>query len=226
MRVKFMKDNAEILSASSLVIDEPRELKGKWHSLLSSDSLALEIGCGAGAFIRQMSQRDTDIGWVGLERIGSVLAKAVLRYNREHADAPVQEAPENLRLICGDANFLSEYFEFGEVDRIYLNFSDPWPKKHHAKRRLTSEHFLNSYLKVLNPDGFLQMKTDNDDLFAFSLESLKECGWTVLEFSDDLHHSDLLPDNIMTEYEIKFSSAGKNIHYLKAIPPRRPIENA
>ncbi|MBQ7915800.1 MAG: tRNA (guanosine(46)-N7)-methyltransferase TrmB, partial [Firmicutes bacterium] len=122
-------------------------------------------------------------------------------------------------VVRGDAHDLLEYFAPGEVDRIYLNFSDPWPKERHAKRRLTSTKFLPIYKTILKQGGILQMKTDNDNLYAFSLETLKNEGWTIIRQSADLHNSPYVEGNVMTEYETHFHELGKNINYFQALPP-------
>ena len=149
-----------------------------------------------GRFIGEMAARHPEQGWIGLERIGSVLARGVKRLEAagEGEDRP------NLRFVLGDAAELGEIFQEGELSRVYLNFSDPWPKERHAKRRLTAPTYLDIYRKILTEDGILQMKTDNEILFDFSLARLQEKGWQILGQCRDLHGSVILPENVMTEY--------------------------
>lgn len=216
MRIRYLKNTDEILQSSSFVIDAPTPLKGRWISAIPGaafkEGLCLEIGCGKGQFIRDMARRHPDMLWIGDEKIATILARASGNLD--------EEIDHNVRLIWWDAEKLDEIFEPGEIDRLYLNFSDPWPKDRHAKRRLTSERFLPIYARLLAQDGWLQFKTDNDDLFDFSVASFQNHGWQILEISDDLHQSPYASGNVMTEYEQNFASMGKNIHYLKAIPPR------
>lgn len=218
MRIRYLKNTDQILQSSLSVIDDPASYKGQWRTAFDgaadSEELCLEIGCGKGQFIREMGRKHPELLWIGDEKISTILARA-----SGNLDA---EIDRNVRLICWDAEKLEEIFEPGEIDRIYLNFSDPWPKERHAKRRLTSERFLLLYARLLSPNGFLQFKTDNDALFAFSVESFHNHGWQIVELSDDLHQSPYVEGNVMTEYEQNFVSLGKNIHYLKAIPMRSP----
>ncbi len=219
MRIRYLKNTEEILHNSSFVIDDPVPLKGQWMKAIpgaeNKAGLCLEIGCGKGQFIRDMARKHGEMLWIGDEKIGTILARASGNLD--------EEIDQNVRLICWDAEKLDEIFAPGEIDRLYLNFSDPWPKDRHAKRRLTSERFLPIYARLLSQEGWLQFKTDNDDLFAFSVESFRNHGWQILEISDDLHQSPYVEGNVMTEYEQNFVNLGKNIHYLKAIPSRESL---
>ena len=152
----------------------------------------------------ELARRNPDINYLGMERYESVLYRGLQK---------LEENPmPNLRLLCEDAALLPDFFEKGELDRIYLNFSDPWPKDRHAKRRLTSRQFLERYDKVLKDDGQIEFKTDNVGLFDFSLEEIDAAGWNLDAFTRDLHHDDAMNEgNIMTEYEEKFSSRGNPI---------------
>lgn len=221
MRIRYKKNTPEILTASDYVVNEPAEMKGKWREAFGEEKelsdkrrLELEIGCGRGRFLCDMAQLHPNTYYVGDERVQTILARAseCIRLSVGDHD-PVQ----NIRLIDSDALTLEEVFAPGEVDRIYLNFSDPWPKKKHVKRRLTFSRFLSVYAALLGEHGDLCLKTDNDDFYAFSVESLKEAGWIILEQTDDLHRSQWKGRNVMTEYEKNFSSRGKNIHYLRAV---------
>lgn len=224
MRIRYKKNTPDILSASDYVIEEPKTLKGNWRGaygeeeeLYSKRRLEVEIGCGRGRFLCDMAQLHPNTYYVGDERVQTILARASECIRLSLGE---NEPLQNVRLIDSDAMELMEVFEKGEVDRIYLNFSDPWPKKRHIKRRLTSEKFLEVYREILGEKGDLCIKTDNDDLYAYSKEILVQEGWTILEETDDLHRSAFKGANVMTEYEKNFSSRGKNIHYLKAVPRR------
>lgn len=212
MRIRYLKNTEQILQQSPFVIEDPTIWKGQWKksSEQPAEKLCLEIGCGKGQFIREMSRKYPEQLWIGDEKMSTILARAAGRLD--------PEIDRNVRLIRWDAQKLEEVFEDGEVDRLYLNFSDPWPKDKHARRRLTSEWFLPVYRRLLAADGWLQFKTDNDALFAFSLESFVKHGWEICEYSDDLHASPYAEGNVMTEYEENFVKLGKNIHYLRAIP--------
>ena len=165
---------------------------------------------GKGRFLMDMARLHPERNYVGIEMYDSVLLRA--RQKREE----LEEAGEkfsNLVFIRVDARLLPEIFEKDEVDGIYLNFSDPWPKERHAKRRLTSRQFLERYDKILAPEGTVEFKTDNRPLFEFSLEEVKEAGWVLDASTFDLHHdAKLMEGNVMTEYEEKFSRAGNPIH--------------
>jgi tRNA (guanine-N7-)-methyltransferase len=164
---------------------------------------------GKGKFIIEMARKNPEINYIGIEMYSSVLVRAVQRLNEEHELS-------NLRFICVNAECLESIFSEREVARIYLNFSDPWPKERHSRRRLTSPAFLNRYRKVLTENGLVEFKTDNKELFNFSLLSIPEAGWEVVEKTFDLHKSEIARGNVMTEYEEKFSAQGVNICKLVA----------
>ena len=175
--------------------------------------LHIEIGMGKGQFLLTLAKQNPDINYIGVERYSSVLLRALEKYETEEFCGL-----ENIRFICMDANDIAEVFAPEEVDKIYLNFSDPWPKARHARRRLTSKEFLSRYEKVLAKDGTLEFKTDNRPLFEFSLEQAEEAeGGKGKEHTFDLHHNEKMNEgNVMTEYEQKFSSQGNPIHKLIA----------
>ena len=167
-----------------------------------------------------MAKRYPDVKIVGIERYSSVLLRAVERFDTEEYNEL-----KNVRFVCMDARNVADVFAEGEVTRIYLNFSDPWPKARHAKRRLTSSEFLERYEKILVDGGILEFQTDNTQLFNFSLEQLKESGWVIQNFTYDLHHhEEMNRDNIMTEYEEKFSGKGNPINKLIAVRKRNSID--
>ena len=205
MRLRNIPRADETVSASPFVINEPVELRGRWNELFGNDNpIRIEVGMGKGRFLRDLAALNPDVNYVGIERYTSVLLRAVERVE--------QEEPTNFYFMCEDAAILPELFAPGEVDRIYLNFSDPWPKDRHAKRRLTSRQFFARYDKVLKKEGHLEFKTDNQDLFTFSLEEIPEAGWRLDASTRDLHHDEVLNEgNVMTEYEEKFSSMGNPI---------------
>lgn len=170
--------------------------------------LRLEIGCGKGAFICGLSEKNPDVNLIALERIPDVAMLAMEKCKAQGA--------ENVRFIVGDIAKLWDIFADGSVDRIYLNFSDPWPKAGHAKRRLTHRNFLAQYRRILKPNGAVFFKTDNRGLFDFSLEEFRDCGFRLENLTYDLHNSEYAADNIMTEYEINFSQKGFSINSVEA----------
>ncbi|MCR4843095.1 MAG: tRNA (guanosine(46)-N7)-methyltransferase TrmB [Eubacterium sp.] len=214
MRLKNVPGAREAIEKSPLVAKNPKELKGKWNVIKPGEPVRIEIGMGKGRFIMGLSRRDPDHMYIGMEKYSSVIYRGLQK---------LEEDPrENLILLCEDAENLEEFFAPGEVERIYLNFSDPWPKDRHAKRRLTSDRFLARYVKVLSEEGTVEFKTDNRDLFDFSLEMVEQEGWNLLACTRDLHADRIMNEgNIMTEYEEKFSAMGNPIYKLIASPPRK-----
>ena len=211
MRLRHIKGAEEEIAESPYVVQDPQSLKGKWHEFFGNDNpIRIEVGMGKGKFIMELAQMNPDINYVGIERYSSVL----LRGLQKRAELELS----NIYFMRIDALELAEVFAEDEVERIYLNFSDPWPKDRHAKRRLTSHEFLARYEKILKKDGTLEFKTDNKDLFDFSLEEMKNAeGWELTAFTYDLHHDVVLSEgNVMTEYEEKFSSIGNPICKMEA----------
>ena len=210
MRLRNIPGAKEAIVESEFVISEPEKRKGKWKELFGNENpVHLEIGMGKGRFMMDMARLHPKINYIGIEMYDSVLLRAVQKY-----EALVEEGQrlENLYFLRMDARNLENVFEKGEVGKIYLNFSDPWPKARHASRRLTSREFLARYDKVLAPDGVIEFKTDNRGLFDFSLEEVPEAGWKLLAHTYDLHHDEeMVKGNVMTEYEEKFSSMGNPI---------------
>ena len=214
MRLRNIPRAEGTLQAHNIVIKRPEDQKGCWKQVFGNKHpIRVEIGTGKGRFILNMAKENPQINFVGIERYSSVLLRAVEKFDTDEF-----KELENVRFICIDARRIEEVFAKDEVDRIYLNFSDPWPKARHAKRRLTSTEFLERYQKVLVPFGRLEFKTDNTELFNFSLEQMKEAGWTLQGFTYDLHHNEEMnKENIMTEYEEKFSQRGNPINKLIAV---------
>lgn len=206
MRLKNVPGAREAIAESSLVIHEPEKQKSIWNQLFENNNpIHIEIGMGKGRFIYGMAKEHPDINYVGIEKYSSVLLRAVQKME--------EEPLPNLRFIRMDAEDITEVFAKDEVERIYLNFSDPWPKDRHAKRRLPSREFLARYDSFLKQDGQLEFKTDNRALFDFAVEELPFAGWKIDSITYDLHHDeDMMKDNIMTEYEEKFSSMGNPIY--------------
>lgn len=208
MRLRNIPGSREAIAASEFVVHEDvmREKKGCWDAVFGNDHpIYLEVGMGKGRFITELAMRCPQRNYVGIEKYSSVLLRA-LEKRAQH------EKLENLFYLRMEAEDLPEVFGPDEVSGIYLNFSDPWPKDRHAKRRLPSKEFLARYDKILKPDGRVEFKTDNRALFEFALEQTKEAGWTLEACTFDLHHDEnMMQGNIMTEYEERFSSQGNPI---------------
>ena len=187
-------------------LTDPRELKGQWKAFLKGKTLHVEIGTGKGDYLMEMSRMYPEDAWVGIEKEHNVAAIACRKMLEDETFSK-----ENNRLIVADGANLEDWFEEGEIDMIHLNFSDPWPKDRHAKRRLTSDRFLPIYDQILKKDGIIEFKTDNQGLFNYSMESIPEAGWNIDAVTYDLHNSWMNKGNVMTEYEIKFSSEGNPI---------------
>ena len=205
MRLKNVPGSREVIAQSRFVIHDPERLRGKWAEEFGNGApVRVEIGMGKGRFIMDMARLHPEVNYVGIEKYSSVLLRAIQKMEEE-------ELP-NVRLIRMDAEEITEVFGPGEVDRMYLNFSDPWPKDRHAKRRLPSRQFLARYDQILKKDGLLEFKTDNRALFDFALEELEPAGWRAEAVTFDLHHDARMNEgNVMTEYEERFSAAGNPI---------------
>lgn len=208
MRLRNIPGSKEVIADSAYVIQEPQNNKGKWKEVFgNAHPVHIEVGMGKGRFIMDMARLHPENNYIGIEMYDSVLLRAVQKREQLEEEIP------NLYFVRMDARILPEVFEKGEVGRIYLNFSDPWPKERHAKRRLTSRQFLERYSEILSPQGRVEFKTDNRGLFEFSLEEVKEAGWKLEAYTFDLHHEkEMMEGNVMTEYEEKFSSMGNPIH--------------
>ncbi|MBQ4462965.1 MAG: tRNA (guanosine(46)-N7)-methyltransferase TrmB [Eubacterium sp.] len=251
MRLRNVPGAREAIAESRFCINEPDRYKGSWRSDIfhNDHPLHIEIGMGKGDFIIELAQKNPDINYIGIEKFSSVLIRAIEKYEQigdglietELTDLSIDAhevdhikidnkdfRPANLFFIRFDAEHIADIFDKNEVDRIYLNFSDPWPKDRHAKRRLTSPQFLSLYDQILAGDGCIQFKTDNRDLFDYSVEVVESDNdgvavrdvpgntvssprWHIDEITYDLHHSDQLEGNVMTEYEKKFVALGHPI---------------
>lgn len=207
MRLRNITGSREAIAESAYVIQEDtlEQRPGTWNTIFgNSNPIHIEIGMGKGKFIHTMAKEHPEINYIGIEKYSSVLLRAIQKMQED-------EIP-NLKFIRMDAEDIVKVFEQGEVDRIYLNFSDPWPKDRHAKRRLPSREFLARYDKILQKEGQLEFKTDNRPLFDFAVEELEPAGWKAKVITYDLHGEEkLMEGNVMTEYEEKFSAMGNPI---------------
>ncbi|MCI8830229.1 MAG: tRNA (guanosine(46)-N7)-methyltransferase TrmB [Lachnospiraceae bacterium] len=204
MRLRHIKGSEENIGASPYVVQDPKAHRGQWCKRFGNENpIEIEVGMGKGKFIMELAQNHPEINYIGIERYSSVLLRALQK--REELEL------SNIWFLCVDAKELTEVFEEQEINKIYLNFSDPWPKDRHAKRRLTSPEFMAVYEKVLAKDGRVEFKTDNRGLFEYSLESIPAAGWQIEEKTFDLHNSPMAEGNVMTEYETKFVAKGNAI---------------
>ena len=215
MRLRNIPGAKDAIIESSYVVQTPTECKAKWAEQFPKEQpIHIEVGMGKGRFLMDMARLHPDINYVGIEMYDSVLLRALQKREKLETEGIHLD---NLKFMCMDARLLPEVFDKGEVERIYLNFSDPWPKARHAKRRLTSREFFARYNEILAPEGRVEFKTDNRDLFEFSLEEVEAAGWKLMAHTFDLHHEDaMMEGNVMTEYEEKFSSMGNPICKLVA----------
>lgn len=210
MRLRNIPGSREAIAENRWCIQEPEHQKSNWHQVFGNDHpIHIEIGMGKGRFLMALAKENPHINYIGIEKYSSVLLRALQK---------MEEAPlENIRFIRMDAETITEVFQEQEIEKIYLNFSDPWPKDRHAKRRLTSRQFFARYHLILQKEGCVEFKTDNGDLFDFSLEEVKEAGWKLDGHTRDLHHDAvMMQGNIMTEYEERFSAMGNSIYKLIA----------
>ena len=211
MRLRKVKGASETIAAHpEIVIPNGEELKGHWQSVFEKEQpIYIEVGMGKGQFMIGMAKQNPHLNFIGIEKFDSVMVRALEK---------VLEAGElpNLKLLKIDAEDLTDIFAENEVEGVYLNFSDPWPKPRHAKRRLTHENFLTRYEQITVPNGYLRFKTDNRLLFEYSLVSVTGYGMKLEDVALDLHQREALDWNIMTEYEEKFSAKGQPIYRLEA----------
>ena len=201
MRLKHIKGSEEIVENSKVVIKNPEQYKGKWNTVFNNNNkIHLEVGIGKGSFLIKHAKNNPNINYIGLEKYPSVLLSAIKIIEEENI--------KNIKIICADATNINNIF-YKEISMLYLNFSDPWPKKRHEKRRLTSEKFLKKYDTIFKRFKIIKQKTDNDDLFNYSIESFKNHGYFILKKNTNYF------DKIRTEYEEKFIKKDKNINYVK-----------
>ncbi len=207
MRLRNITGSKEMIADNQYVIHEPEKFKGSFSERVfhGNRPLNIEIGMGKGKFILTLADRDKNSDYIGIEKYSTVLLKAVRKFSENPLD--------NLRFIRMDAEYIMDVFGEDEINKIYLNFSDPWPKDRHEKRRLPSSNFLKKYERILKPDGIVEFKTDNRELFDFGVKEAEKSGWEILYLTYDLHSDSVqMENNIMTEYEAKFSALGNPIY--------------
>ncbi|WP_018921770.1 tRNA (guanosine(46)-N7)-methyltransferase TrmB [Salsuginibacillus kocurii] len=215
MRMRHKPWAAEYLQEhSEYVVQQPEDYKGKWSTLSKGKPIYIEVGTGKGQFVTEMALKYPDVYFIGIEKFESVLVTAVQR--------AVDAEPDNLLFIHGDVGELDAMFASEEVQRVYNNFTDPWPKKRHEKRRLTYQSFLALYDHVLTPNGEIHVKTDNQGYFEYSLASLSHYGFILKNISLDLHASHHDTENVRTEYEEKFAEKGQPIYRVEAMKQLPP----
>lgn len=211
MRQRKVKNEEEKLAVyERYIVKDLESKKGKWHELFGNDQkIFMEIGCGKGKFATTLAENNPECNYIAVEGSGSVVLRAL--------EKAANKGLTNILFISQYVRNLDLCFDQGEIDGIYLNFSDPWPKEKHARRRLTYKSYLEEYRYIMKPQGVIEFKTDNDALFEFSLNEFKENGLIILEQTNDLHASDLKAKEVTTEYEDKFNELfGEKINYLKA----------
>lgn len=213
MRVHKKKHGAERLEACGNIVIKDLKAEGNTSQALfgNDNPIRIEIGCGKGDFIVGTAMQNPDVNFLAIEKVHDVLVMA--------AEKIKNSGLTNVKVCCCDAKELTEYFDEKSIDRIYLNFSDPWPKSRHEKRRLTHRSFLEIYKNILKDDGEIHFKTDNRGLFDFSVEEFKECNWKLDKLTYDLHNSEYMENNVMTEYERRFSGLGFSINRVEAKKP-------
>lgn len=204
MRLRNVTGSQEIIRESLSVVKDAHLYKGRWDDFFKNDNpIHIEVGMGKGKFITTLASQNENINYIGIEKYASVLVRAIEK--QQELNLP------NLFFLCEDAEKIMDFFENEEVKKIYLNFSDPWPKERHAKRRLTSKEYFSRYEQILFKESVVEFKTDNRKLFDFSLDQIEEANWIIVNKTFDLHNSDMVEGNIMTEYEKKFSAKGNLI---------------
>lgn len=208
MRLRNIPGSRDVIASSPFVVKEPEKYKGKWaQEIFKNDNpIQIEIGMGKGRFITELAMRNKDINYIGIEKFSSVLLRGIQKMET------MENPPSNLIFLRFDADYITDIFGEEEIDKIYLNFSDPWPKDRHAKRRLPSKEFIARYKAFLKKGHTVEFKTDNIDLFNFALEEAPLAGAEIVAKTFDLHNDPVLNEgNIMTEYEERFSSLGNKI---------------
>lgn len=214
LRLRYVEGGHERLQNHDKVITEPEQYRDRWGNLFENNNpIHVEFGSGRGGFIVGMAEKNRNINYLAFERNSKVIIRGLNKL--------LEKPNENFYFVHSDIKKIEEIFNDSEVERVYLNFSDPWPKKRHAKRRLTYRNFLKLYEKILIPKGELHFKTDNNGLFDFSIEELSEAGWRINMVTRDLHKSQYVKGNVMTEYEEKFVKRGQAINKLIAIAPSK-----
>lgn len=224
MRLRGRKGIREdIERQKELVVLNAKDYKGKWAELFGNDNpIHAELGMGKGRFISEMSKKYPNINFIGVDMYDELIRKASEKAKNAHeikSDEETESVPSipNLKLMLFNIEHIEEAFAEGELERVYLNFSDPWPKKKHARRRLTHPGFVEKYQQILNANGEIHLKTDSQSLFEFSLNSFADMGLRMRNISLNLHVDGIHPDHVMTEYETKFAGQGMNIHRCEVV---------
>jgi tRNA (guanine-N7-)-methyltransferase len=209
MRLRYVHGQYEYLQNHKKAITEPEKRGYKLNDAFKNNNpIHVELGCGKGKFLRETALKNPKVNFFGFEKSVKVAYRC--------AKCVIENDPDNYFVVYSNGDILTDVFEPNSIERIYLNFSDPWPKPSHYKRRLTHRNFLHVYRKVLKEGGEIHMKTDNDDLFEYSLQELQNDNWDIVMSTRDLHNSPYLEDNVMTEYEQRFVQQGKKINKLVA----------
>jgi tRNA (guanine-N7-)-methyltransferase len=209
MRLRYVHGQYEYLQNHEKAITEPEKRGYKLNDAFNNNNpIHVELGCGKGKFLRETALKNPHVNFFGFEKSVKVAYRC--------AKCVIENDPDNYFVVYSNGDILTDVFEPNSIERIYLNFSDPWPKPSHYKRRLTHKNFLDVYRKVLKEGGEIHMKTDNDDLFEYSLQELQNDNWDIVMSTRDLHNSPYMEDNVMTEYEQRFSQQGKKINKLVA----------
>jgi tRNA (guanine-N7-)-methyltransferase len=205
---KVKNVEARIAEHHEYLIEDPMERKGRWQQVFNNDNpIFAEFGCGKGKFIMTMAEQNPDRNYIAVECRESVILRVLEKAKEREL--------KNIFVVNEHIIDVNEYFERGELSGIYLNFSDPWPKSRHTKRRLTNSRYLDGYLKILKPGCCIEVKTDNDPLFAFTVAEFQKTDLKVLQITDDLHNTDLEARLVTTEYEDRYHGGGKKINYCK-----------
>lgn len=224
MRLRGKKGAPELLQQSKIAILDPQSARGRWHEIFGNGRpIHVELGMGKGQFISTMSKLHPDVNFIGIDMYDELIARACEKAEALRGELGV-DTGANLRLVRANIEYLESIFAEGEIERIFLNFSDPWPKKRHSRRRLTHPRFIEKYKHVLNERGEIHQKTDSVALFEYSLNSYAEVGLQMRNISLDLHRDGPHPEHVMTEYEEKFSSRGMNIHRVEVLVGREAYE--
>lgn len=222
---KGIRENIE--RQKNLVILNARDYRGKWQDVFGNGNpIHAELGMGKGRFISEMSRKHPELNFIGIDMYDELIRKSSEKARAAHElEEESEESIPNLRLVLFNIEHIEEAFTAGELERIYLNFSDPWPKKKHARRRLTHHGFVEKYIQILNERGEIHLKTDSQSLFEFSLNSFSDMGLRMRNISLNLHaDEEASQHNVMTEYETKFSGQGMNIHRCEVVTGNEALE--
>ena len=226
MRLRGRKTVREQLERQKdLIVFEPQKLKGRWREFFGNDNpIHIECGMGKGQFISRLSASNPHLNYIGMDMYDELLSRASEKARALWKEEKKSDIVPNLALVRGNVEELENMFEDGELERVYLNFSDPWPKSKHGKRRLTHPRFLSKYKRALNEAGEIHFKTDSLSLFEFSLNSFSDARLQMRNVSLDLHRNGVREDLVLTEYEAKFVGQGKPIYRLEAVVGERAVE--